>query len=61
MVHEIEFHVGLCTDAMELAWDSLSPLSLSLSAPSPLMLFLSRQINKLQKNFKVHFLLNFIF
>ena len=34
MVCEFKPHVGLCTDSMEPAWDSLSP---SHSAPPPLM------------------------
>ena len=39
-VNELEPHVGLCADSVELAWNSLSP---SLSAPPMLMvsLFLS--------------------
>ena len=40
--------VGLCTDIVEPAWDSLS-LPLSLSAPHPLVLSLSLKINKLLK------------
>ena len=45
-VHEVEMHLGLCTDGTEPAWDSVSPsLSLSLSAPSPLALSLSK-LNK---------------
>ena len=32
IVHEIKPQVGLCTDSVETAWDSLSP---SLFAPSP--------------------------
>ena len=35
--------MGLLTDSMEPPWDSLSP---SLSAPPPLMLFLSLSQNK---------------
>ena len=31
-VHEIELHVGLCTDSVDPAWDSLSH---SLSLPLP--------------------------
>ena len=49
MVCEIEPCIGLCTDSIEPAWDSLL---LSLSAPPPLMLFLSLKINlKNVKNF----------
>ena len=36
MVCEFKPLVGLCADSMELAWDSLSPVFLSLSAPTPL-------------------------
>ena len=36
VVHEVEPRVRLCTDSVEPAWDSHS-LSLSLSAPHPLM------------------------
>ena len=38
-VHEFKSHIGLCADDTEPAWDPLSP---SLSAPSPLILFLSK-------------------
>ena len=38
MVHEFEPHVGLCADGAEPAWDSLSPLSLSLSCSFSLSL-----------------------
>ena len=43
-VHEFQPHVGLLTDSMEPAWDSLSP---ALSAPS--LLPVSLKINKLKK------------
>ena len=45
MVHGLEPHVTLCSDSMEIAWDSLSP---SLSAPSLLALSvsLSKYLNK---------------
>ena len=39
-VRGIEPHVGLCADSAEPAWNSLF-LSLSLSAPPPLMLSIS--------------------
>ena len=43
-VCEVESRIGLCTDSMEPAWDSLSP---SLSLCLPLMLSLSfSKINK---------------
>ena len=42
-VCEFEFHVGLCADGVEPAWDSL-PLSLPL--PCWLSLSLSLKINK---------------
>ena len=42
-VREVEPRVGLCTDSVELAWDSLSP---SLSALPLLVLSLSLKINK---------------
>ena len=41
MVHELKPHIGLCTDGVESAWDSLS-LSLSLSLPLPHLLSLSK-------------------
>ena len=40
-VHEFEFHISLCADSAEPAWYSLL-LSLSLSAPPLLALFLSK-------------------
>ena len=43
MVREVEPQVGLCTDSVEPAWDSLS-LSLSLCLPFPPSLAL--KINK---------------
>ena len=56
MVHQFKPYIGLCTDSMEPAWDSLPP---SLSAPPPLVhvhrctcalsLSLSFKINKLKK------------
>ena len=45
MVHEIETHIGLWSDSVEPAWDSLS-LSLSLSAPFPHLHMLSLSQNK---------------
>ena len=45
MVRELEPRIGLCTNSVEPAWDSLSPF---LSAS--LLLSLSFKINKLQKN-----------
>ena len=39
LVREIEPQVGLCTDSMEPAWDSLAP---SVSAPPSLFLCLSQ-------------------
>ena len=41
-VCETEPRVGLCTDSVEPAWDSLSPLS----APTPLVRLHSLKINK---------------
>ena len=46
MVRELEPHIGLCTDSVEAAWDSLSP---SLSVPPPLMLPLSFKIKIVKK------------
>ena len=44
MVSELEPHMGLCTDGLELAWDSVSP---SL-CPSP-TLSQNKQTNKQTK------------
>ena len=45
-VHEIKPRMGLCTNSMEPAWDSLSPpLSPSLFAPPLLMLSLSLSLS----------------
>ena len=50
VVHEIETHMGLCTDRVVPAWDSLSLcLSPSLSVSSLLVLSLSVKINKHKK------------
>ena len=43
-VHEFEPHIGLCSDSVEPAWDSLSP-SLPLSSFLSLSLSLSLKIN----------------
>ena len=43
VVHGFELHMGLCTDSVGPALDSLSP---SLSAPPLLTISLSEQINK---------------
>ena len=52
MVHEFESHVGLCTDSLEPAWDSVS-LSLYLSPAG--VLSLSLRMNKQTlKMFKKH-------
>ena len=48
-VCEIKPHVGLHTDSMEPAWDSLP---LSLSVPPQLVLSLSLKINKLKEKKK---------
>ena len=56
MVYKIEPRVGLCTDSMEPAWDSLSlPLSLSFPLSFSLSLCLSLSISiKTLKRLKMH-------
>ena len=52
-VHGFEPGTGLCAGSAEPAWDFVC-LSVSLSAPTPLALYLSlSKINKLKKNFVI--------